>query len=161
MTILILNLTLTGFFLGGGGVILYHMLHYSCVFVCRVSAPAHYAKLTSLWTCESSTCHVNISPLPHSELNEDPERRKRNPIPGCVDDDRDYQIFLLHIQPAQPPAVLHQMGQVEMPLAAAGDELDLSLQCQDIVSEHVGLIWRFHLWHASLPPGLDRLYIRK
>lgn len=46
-------------------------------------------------------------------LNQDPEWRKRNPIPGGVDVDGNYQIFLLHIQAAAPPAILHQMGQVE------------------------------------------------
>lgn len=46
-------------------------------------------------------------------LNQDPEWRKRNPIPGRVDVDGNYQIFLLHIQAAAPPAILHQMGQVE------------------------------------------------
>ncbi|CAG14512.1 unnamed protein product, partial [Tetraodon nigroviridis] len=44
---------------------------------------------------------------------QDPERRKRHPVPGRVDVDGNYQIFLLHIQAAAPPAVLHQMGQVE------------------------------------------------
>lgn len=48
-----------------------------------------------------------------SGLNQDPEWRKRNPILGRVDVDGNYQIFLLHIQAAAPPAILHQMGQVK------------------------------------------------
>lgn len=67
------------------------------------------------------------------DLNKDPEWRKCNPIPGCVDGDRDYQIFLLHIQPAQPPATLHQMGQVEMPLPMTG----MSLNCHYCVGHCV------------------------
>ena len=105
----------------------------------------------------SGLTHVNISSFLcafcnfFSDLNEDPERRKRNPIPGCVDGDRDYQIFLLHIQPAPPPAVLHQMGQVEMPLLGGRDELELSLPCRTLCLSMSALIWPSHLWHASLP----------
>lgn len=104
-----------------------------------------------------SSVYVPFSP---SDLNEDPEWRERNPLPGCVDIDRDYQIFLLHIQPAPPPAILHQMGQVEMPLTVAG----MNWTCL------------YHVWHCvwaccrrsgdftagTLPTlGLDRLFIRK
>lgn len=72
------------------------------------------------------------------DSNKGPEWRKRNPIPGRVDTDRDYQIFLLHIQPAPPPAVLHQMGQVEMPSPCGRDEFELSLLWRTLLSEHGG-----------------------
>lgn len=85
--------------------------------------------------------HLALSSI----FNKDPEWRECNPIPGCVDDDRDYQIFLLHIQPAPPPAVLHQMGQVEMPRTCRGDELILSLPCRTLCLSMFGVTWRFHL----------------
>lgn len=43
----------------------------------------------------------------------DPERGERYSFSGRMDCDRDHSIFLLHIQYAQPLAILHKMGQVE------------------------------------------------
>lgn len=37
----------------------------------------------------------------------DPEWGERYSFSGGMDCDRDYSIFLLHIQPAQPFAILH------------------------------------------------------
>lgn len=83
----------------------------------RPSAAALLSPLTFISQRHTSgVAHVKTLFLPvvlMVFLNQDPERRKRNPIPGRVDVDGDYQIFVLHVQAAAPPAVLHQMGQVE------------------------------------------------
>lgn len=110
-------------------------------------------------TVESFSPHVSPSLcIFHLDYLKDPERRERNPFPGRVDGDRDYPLFLLHIQPAPPPSVLHQMGQVQRPDHCV--ESDITVTVQDIVSGHVGLFWCVHFWHASLT-GLAWLYLRK
>lgn len=97
-------------------------------------------------TCDSwkyLSLHLCIWHLSPPTLNEDPEWRKRNPIPGRVDVHRDYQIFLLHIQPASPPPVLHQMGQVEKPGWAWVVFAVLQL-----------ITWARCRWYGDFTPGL-------
>ncbi len=79
-----------------------------------------------------------------------PKRRQCSPLCGGLDSHGDHPLLFLHLQPAQPSALPHQMGKVKL----------LRVYCLALFGRKLHILFfkysQVHVFFRAVPHGSDR-----